>query len=101
MCSKCFQKVPSDLGKSTHRSISRHSSYEASKRALAKFERVDDMKDISGASSFIAGGIAGGISQFSVYPVDTLRLYFKMSTELIVVEYSAKPLRVVCADANC
>jgi len=43
-------------------------SYEAAKRALARFEGVDDMRHISGASSFIAGGIAGGVSQFSVYP---------------------------------
>ena len=43
-------------------------SYEASKRALGRFEGVEDMKQLSGASSFIAGGIAGGVSQFSVYP---------------------------------
>jgi solute carrier family 25 (mitochondrial phosphate transporter), member 23/24/25/41 len=62
-------------------------SYEASKRALARFEGVDDPRQLSGFSSFIAGGIAGGVSQISVYPrtlpflhqtnptVDTLRLY--------------------------
>ena len=43
-------------------------SYEASKRTLAKIERVDDLKHLSGISSFIAGGIAGGVSQFAVYP---------------------------------
>lgn len=43
-------------------------SYEAAKRALARFENVDDMKQLSAVSSFVAGGIAGGVSQFSVYP---------------------------------
>ena len=34
-----------------------HRSYEAAKRALARFEKVDDMRQLSGASSFIAGGM--------------------------------------------
>lgn len=56
-------------------------SYEASKRAVAKFEGHDDPKKISSVSQFIAGGLAGMISQAVVYPLDTLK--FRMQCETV------------------
>lgn len=56
-------------------------SYEASKRAVAKAEGHDDPKRISSVSQFIAGGVAGMISQAVVYPLDTLK--FRMQCETV------------------
>ncbi|KAK9463485.1 mitochondrial carrier domain-containing protein [Lipomyces oligophaga] len=55
-------------------------SFEASKRLFASLEgtTVDEM---SGISSFLAGGIGGAISQFSVYPVDTLKFRVQCEAE--------------------
>lgn len=50
-------------------------SYEASKRVIAQIEGHGDSKRISSASQFVAGGVAGMISQAVVYPLDTLKLY--------------------------
>jgi len=49
-------------------------SYEAAKRAVARLEGHDDPKRISSASQFVAGGVAGMISQAVTYPLDTLKL---------------------------
>lgn len=49
-------------------------SYESSKRFMAKhFDQVDDVSKISGVSRFISGGIGGIVSQFSIYPLETLK----------------------------
>ncbi|TKA25246.1 hypothetical protein B0A50_05944 [Salinomyces thailandicus] len=56
-------------------------SYEASKRAVAKFEGHDDPKSISAPAQFVAGGVAGMISQAVVYPLDTLK--FRMQCETV------------------
>ncbi|POS81845.1 hypothetical protein EPUL_005574, partial [Erysiphe pulchra] len=54
----------------------------ASKRAVARFEGHSDPKNISAPSQFIAGGMAGMISQAVVYPLDTLK--FRMQCETVV-----------------
>ncbi|KAH6688387.1 calcium-binding mitochondrial carrier [Plectosphaerella plurivora] len=55
-------------------------SYEAAKRALAKLEGHDDPKRINSYSKFTAGGIAGMVAQFCVYPLDTLKFRLQTST---------------------
>ncbi|KAM0715920.1 hypothetical protein Q7P37_008434 [Cladosporium fusiforme] len=57
-------------------------SYEASKRAVARFEGHSDTKNISAPSQFVAGGMAGMISQAVVYPLDTLK--FRMQCETVI-----------------
>ncbi|KAI9787167.1 MAG: hypothetical protein M1839_003402 [Geoglossum umbratile] len=59
----------------------RFGSYEAAKRAFAKLEGHDDPKQISNVSKYVAGGVGGLISQFSVYPIDTLK--FRMQCETV------------------
>ncbi|KAI9770613.1 MAG: hypothetical protein M1840_003205 [Geoglossum simile] len=59
----------------------RFGSYEASKRAFAKLEGHDDPKQISNVSKYVAGGVGGLISQFSVYPIDTVK--FRMQCETV------------------
>ena len=49
-------------------------SFEKAKVALSKIEGLDDRNHISTASRFAAGGIAGIISQFAIYPVETLKI---------------------------
>ncbi|KAI9803386.1 MAG: hypothetical protein M1833_000905 [Piccolia ochrophora] len=56
-------------------------SYEGCKRALAQLEGHGDSFKIHGLSQFLAGGIAGMISQFFVYPIDTLK--FRMQCEMV------------------
>lgn len=48
-------------------------SFEASKRLFAQIEGTT-VNEMSGISSFLAGGIGGAVSQFAVYPIDTLKL---------------------------
>lgn len=48
-------------------------SFEAAKRLLCTFEGVKDTSDLSRLSTYLAGGMGGVVSQFSVYPVDTLK----------------------------
>lgn len=49
-------------------------TYETSKQALAKYwDKVEDPRDISGASRFVSGGIGGITSQLSIYPIETLK----------------------------
>ncbi|GAB7350746.1 hypothetical protein MBLNU459_g1297t1 [Dothideomycetes sp. NU459] len=56
-------------------------SYEAAKRVVAKFEGHTDTKKISPVSQFVAGGMAGMVSQAVVYPLDTLK--FRMQCETV------------------
>ncbi|PHH82964.1 hypothetical protein CDD82_4182 [Ophiocordyceps australis] len=55
-------------------------SYEAVKRALANLEGHGDPNHISSYSKFTAGGLAGMIAQFCVYPVDTLKFRLQCET---------------------
>ncbi|KAH3682808.1 hypothetical protein WICPIJ_006267 [Wickerhamomyces pijperi] len=48
-------------------------SFEAVKKLLAKIEGVDDTSKLSKVSTYIAGGLGGVFSQFTVYPIDTLK----------------------------
>lgn len=49
-------------------------TYESSKRAFAKYwDKVEDPREISGVSRFLAGGIGGITSQLSIYPIETLK----------------------------
>ncbi|KAL7271075.1 hypothetical protein RUND412_006192 [Rhizina undulata] len=56
-------------------------SFEAAKRTLAKLEGANDVNQISPLSRFLAGGIGGVVSQFSIYPIDTLK--FRMQCEMV------------------
>ncbi|KAF2706756.1 calcium dependent mitochondrial carrier protein-like protein [Pleomassaria siparia CBS 279.74] len=56
-------------------------SYEAAKRLFAKLEGHNDPAHIHSWSKFVAGGLAGMVSQFAVYPVDTLK--FRMQCETV------------------
>ncbi|KAI9761023.1 MAG: hypothetical protein M4579_001286 [Chaenotheca gracillima] len=56
-------------------------SYEASKRAMAALEGHRDPTQISSWSRFVCGGVGGMISQFFVYPIDTLK--FRMQCETV------------------
>lgn len=55
-------------------------SYEAAKRALANFEGHGDPRHINSYSRFTAGGVAGMIAQFCVYPLDTLKFRLQCET---------------------
>ncbi|POR35699.1 Calcium-binding mitochondrial carrier SAL1, partial [Tolypocladium paradoxum] len=55
-------------------------SYEAAKRALANFEGHGDPQQINSYSKFTAGGVAGMIAQFCVYPLDTLKFRLQCET---------------------
>ncbi|ODV58453.1 Ca(2+)-binding ATP:ADP antiporter SAL1 [Ascoidea rubescens DSM 1968] len=60
-------------------------SFEATKRFLAKIEGVKDTSHLSRVSTYLAGGIGGVVSQFAVYPIDTLKYRVqcaKLDTEL-------------------
>ncbi|KAF1984771.1 calcium dependent mitochondrial carrier protein-like protein [Aulographum hederae CBS 113979] len=63
----------------------RFGAYEACKRTLAKIEGNDDPNHNSGLSKYLTGGIAGMISQFAVYPLDTLKLQVadRMQCEIV------------------
>ncbi|EPS40204.1 hypothetical protein H072_5976 [Dactylellina haptotyla CBS 200.50] len=56
-------------------------SFEAAKRVFARMEGKDDPKQISAVSRFFAGGVGGVVSQFAVYPIDTLK--FRMQCEMV------------------
>ncbi|KAK5112632.1 hypothetical protein LTR62_003947 [Meristemomyces frigidus] len=56
-------------------------SYEACKRGVAHMEGHNDPTNISQPSQFVAGGVAGMISQAVVYPLDTLK--FRMQCETV------------------
>ncbi|KAH3669189.1 hypothetical protein WICMUC_005028 [Wickerhamomyces mucosus] len=48
-------------------------SFEFVKKILASIENVDDTTKLSKVSTYIAGGLGGVFSQFTVYPIDTLK----------------------------
>ncbi|KAF9695846.1 hypothetical protein EKO04_006248 [Ascochyta lentis] len=54
---------------------------KATKRAFAKFEGHNDPGAIHSWSKFVSGGVAGMVSQFAVYPIDTLK--FRMQCETV------------------
>lgn len=56
-------------------------SYEAAKRLFAGLEGHKDPNRIHSWSKFVSGGIGGMISQFAVYPIDTLK--FRMQCETV------------------
>ncbi|KAH9006979.1 mitochondrial carrier [Lactarius hatsudake] len=57
-------------------------TYEASKRFFADYvDNVEDIRDISGTSRFVSGGIGGITSQLSIYPIETLKTQMMSSTE--------------------
>ncbi|KAK8250539.1 calcium dependent mitochondrial carrier protein-like protein [Phyllosticta capitalensis] len=56
-------------------------AFEASKRLFAKIEGHNNARDIHTWSKFMAGGFGGMVSQFVVYPLDTLK--FRMQCETV------------------
>ncbi|GEM10051.1 mitochondrial carrier protein [Rhodotorula toruloides] len=49
-------------------------SYESAKRIFAQYwDKVPDQTLISNSSRFVAGGIGGVISQFCIYPIESLK----------------------------
>jgi len=54
-------------------------SFEATKRALARIEGVDDTTKLSKLSTYLSGGIGGVCAQFAVYPIDTLKFRLQCS----------------------
>ncbi|KAL9027791.1 MAG: hypothetical protein Q9196_003739 [Gyalolechia fulgens] len=56
-------------------------SYEGSKRLLANLEGHNDPKALKPWTQFLAAGLGGMISQFAVYPLDTLK--FRMQCETV------------------
>ncbi|KAF2761805.1 calcium dependent mitochondrial carrier protein-like protein [Pseudovirgaria hyperparasitica] len=56
-------------------------SYEATKRFFATLEGIEDPNNIHSYAKFMAGGVAGMVSQFAVYPMDTLK--FRMQCETV------------------
>ncbi|KAK8240189.1 calcium dependent mitochondrial carrier protein-like protein [Phyllosticta capitalensis] len=56
-------------------------AFEASKRLFAKIEGHNNPRDIHTWSKFMAGGFGGMVSQFVVYPLDTLK--FRMQCETV------------------
>lgn len=54
-------------------------TFEATKRFLARMEGVDDTAKLSKAATYLAGGLGGVVSQFAVYPIDTLKFRLQCS----------------------
>ncbi|KAF2401466.1 calcium dependent mitochondrial carrier protein [Trichodelitschia bisporula] len=54
-------------------------SYEAAKRFIAKFEGGDKTQH-SSVAKYIAGGFSGMVSQFFIYPLDTLKFRMQCDT---------------------
>ncbi|KAJ1325102.1 solute carrier family 25 (mitochondrial phosphate transporter) member 23/24/25/41 [Microdochium nivale] len=59
----------------------RFGAYEAAKKTMARFEGHDDPTHITSYSKFMSGGLAGMVSQFCVYPLDTLK--FRLQSEYV------------------
>ncbi|TLD05763.1 uncharacterized protein PgNI_08170 [Pyricularia grisea] len=55
-------------------------SYEFAKRTLATLEGHSDPTHINPYSKFVAGGVAGMVAQFCVYPLDTLKFRLQCET---------------------
>ncbi|EFW99036.1 calcium dependent mitochondrial carrier protein [Grosmannia clavigera kw1407] len=77
-------------------------SYEAAKRACASLEGHGDPAHINPYSKFVAGGVAGMIAQFCVYPLDTLK--FRLQCETVAGGPTGRALLIQTArrmlDAN-
>ncbi|EIW61998.1 mitochondrial carrier [Trametes versicolor FP-101664 SS1] len=57
-------------------------AYESSKRFFAKYwDKVEDPRDISGISRFLSGGMGGISSQFTIYPIETLKTQMMASAD--------------------
>lgn len=54
-------------------------SFELTKRFLSRIEGVEDTKDLSKVSTYLAGGLGGVVAQFAVYPIDTLKFRLQCS----------------------
>lgn len=54
-------------------------TFELTKRVLARVEGVDDTSKLSRMSTYLAGGLGGVVSQFAVYPIDTLKFRLQCS----------------------
>lgn len=48
-------------------------SFELAKKMMTKLEGCRDTSELSKFSTYISGGLAGVVAQFSVYPIDTLK----------------------------
>lgn len=48
-------------------------SFELAKKVMTKLEGCRETNELSKFSTYIAGGMAGVVAQFSVYPIDTLK----------------------------
>ncbi|QLQ78919.1 hypothetical protein HG537_0B02670 [Torulaspora globosa] len=48
-------------------------SFELTKKLMTKLEGCRETSELSKFSTYIAGGMAGVVAQFSVYPIDTLK----------------------------
>lgn len=48
-------------------------SFELTKKLMTKLEGCKETSELSKFSTYIAGGMAGVVAQFSVYPIDTLK----------------------------
>ncbi|CCK68951.1 Ca(2+)-binding ATP:ADP antiporter SAL1 KNAG_0B05190 [Huiozyma naganishii CBS 8797] len=48
-------------------------TFEIAKKLMARLEHVESKEHLSKLSTYFAGGLAGMVSQFSTYPVDTLK----------------------------
>ncbi|KAI3341641.1 mitochondrial carrier domain-containing protein [Ustulina deusta] len=59
----------------------RFGAYEAAKNAFAGLEGHNDPHSINPYSKFVAGGAAGMVAQFCVYPLDTLK--FRLQSEYV------------------
>ena len=57
----------------------RFGSFEGMKKTFASFEGASSVDNMSAFSRFIAGGLAGAVSQMAVYPLDTLK--FRIQAE--------------------
>ncbi|KAI0322512.1 mitochondrial carrier [Amylostereum chailletii] len=56
-------------------------TYESAKRFFAQYvDNVEDIREISGTSRFLSGGIGGISSQLSIYPIETLKTQMMSST---------------------
>lgn len=54
-------------------------TFESTKRVLARIEGVDDTSKLSRMGNYLAGGLGGVVSQFAVYPIDTLKFRLQCS----------------------
>ncbi|KAH3901339.1 Ca(2+)-binding ATP:ADP antiporter SAL1 SCDLUD_002830 [Saccharomycodes ludwigii] len=48
-------------------------SFELTKKMMATLEGANNLDELSKFSTYLAGGMAGVMAQFSVYPIDTLK----------------------------